>query len=349
MLVSDKLDLRSFITSYLERAGAVVEEAGYEVVEALLPDELASHFGEHIMLAFDYEAAQENPSAAFITYGSPLLDTAARLAAGYGRYTVLYCPKQGFSQSRRFDQEIAEKIKFLRCRPPRIVYQWVADHVFWCFYFHAAYCSHEKVEELLTVVMDGFTGLPSPDFFKWWDKVVPANEPQYQILQAECLPVPVLYEAACREAKKLAEERALAMQGQVNLQVAREMSKVNSYYNQTLRDIEKKMAATEDAAKKERLARQMSAIHADWRRREKDILERYAMEAELRLDHLVACHLPRVHIKLEVQHKDRLLNTTLLYNLPAGCLELPICPLCRKSTAHLVPDRENRLVCVNHS
>ncbi len=349
MIAQEKINLQSFITNYLERAGAVVETAGPDLAEALLPDELIPYFGEQIFLAFDYEAARENPEATFITYGSPLLDTAARLASKYGRYTSLYAPDIAFNQTRRFDREINEKIEFMRCRPPKAVYQWTADHTFWCFHFYATYISHEKIEEMLTVVIDGFTGLPSLDFHEWWGKIVPADRPQYQISHAQDLPLPELYAAACREAKIAANKKAQAFQRQTGLHITKEMTKVNSYYNRTIADIKFKTEATEDEVKKERLLKQMNAAQADWQRREKDIMERYAMEVELRLDHLVACHAPRVHIKLETQHKEHLLSTTLLYNLLAGYLELPVCPVCNKPTARLAPDRENRLLCPNHS
>lgn len=349
MIAQEKLNLQSFVAGFLERAGAVVEAAGPDLVESLLPDELIPYFGEQALLAFDYEAARENPEATFVTYGSPLLDTAARLASDFGRYTVLFAPNTAFNQTRRFDREINEKIEFMRCRPPKAVYQWVADHIFWCFHFYVTYVSHEKIEELMTVVVDGFTGLPSPDFNEWWGKIVPADKSQYQFSQAQGLPLPKLYTTACREAKSSAKKRAILFQQQAGLHITKEMSKVNSYYNRTITDIEYKINATEDKAKKERLLKQMNAAQADWQRREKDILDRYAMEVELRLDHLVACHSPRVHIKLEMQHKDLRLTTTLLYNLLAGYLELPVCPVCSRPTARLTPDRENRLVCPNHS
>ena len=349
MYLPEKLNLRSFVTGFLERSGAVVEESGYGLLETLLPDQLAAHFGEQMLLAFDYEVARENPAAAFITYGSPLLDSMARLAAGYGQYTVQYCPEPGFNQNRRFEREIAETLEFLRCRPPVVSYQWLADHIFWCFYFRAVFHSYEKTEELLPVVMDGYTGLAVPDFDHWWSNIMPADEPQYKLSAAESRPLPELYATASREAGIQAEKKAASLQSQAAGQIDREMKKIAGYYGQTLREMERKIAAAaEDKAKRERLEKQMAATRADWRRREKDILERYSVEVELFLDHLVACHLPRLHIKLELQHRDRLLNIIVLYNPLAGRIEPPVCPVCRRPTTRLVPDRENRLVCADH-
>lgn len=69
---SAKPGLRPFVTACLERAGAVLEEAGFELVEALLPEELYHlQDQDHLLLAFGYEVARENPEAIFLTYGSP--------------------------------------------------------------------------------------------------------------------------------------------------------------------------------------------------------------------------------------------------------------------------------------
>lgn len=179
---SAKPGLRPFVTACLERAGAVLEEAGFELVEALLPEELYHlQDQDHLLLAFDYEVARENPEAIFLTYGSPLLDSLARLAASYGRYTVLYGPEAGFKQAAWLEREIAEKIEFVRCRPPRVVHQWLEGHVFRGFFFRAVFRSHEKTEELLEIVVDESTGLVAPDFAGWWANVVAAGEPRLAV------------------------------------------------------------------------------------------------------------------------------------------------------------------------
>jgi hypothetical protein len=74
MVPVEKVNPRSFVTAYLERAGAVLEEAGYELLEVLLPEGLPFKDQEELLLAFDYEVAQENPKAIFVTYGSLFLD-----------------------------------------------------------------------------------------------------------------------------------------------------------------------------------------------------------------------------------------------------------------------------------
>lgn len=106
MIKVPDFSLEDFLTACLERAGALVEKAGFALRETLLPDDLASHFGgSHMMLAFDHEAAAETPGSVYVTYGSQLLDTSVRLALDYGRYTDLYWPGDPPSAQKQMDRQ----------------------------------------------------------------------------------------------------------------------------------------------------------------------------------------------------------------------------------------------------
>lgn len=342
-------DLKSFVTAFMERSGGLVEEAGYALVQTLVPENLAAQLGEHQLLAFDYEVARENPEAVFVTYGSQFLDQVARMASAYGRFAAEYHPAVKLRPNRRFDREIAERIEFSRCRPPRVVHQRSAEHVFWRFFFLAVFHSFERTEELIPVTVDGYTGLPVPDFERWWSGVVPTVEPEEKMAVAEGLPLEDVYAAGGRVAEQEATAKACALQQGAVRQMAGELAKIRAYFGQTVRDTEQKLTAVGDPARKERLEKQLAAVRADWQRRENDCRDRYAVGVELRLDHLVACHLPRLHLQVEAQSKDRLFTTTLLYNIPAARIEQPVCPLCGKTVTRLVPFNDGRLVCSEHA
>ncbi len=350
MLSVEKVNPRSFITAYLERTGAVLGEAGYELLEALLPEGLPSFKDqEELLLAFDYEVAQENPEAIFVTYGSLFLDRLAELATGYGRYTVLYGPEGSVKQTEWLEQEILKEIEFRHCRLPKVIHKWLEGHTLRGFYFRAVFSSYEKTEELLEIVVDGYTGLVVPDFTVWWGKVMAVEEPFWQLPRAKSISPGKLYQAACREAEKQAKERALVFQYQSKERLKKELDKVSGYYIQMSREIKNKLKATEEKDKRDRLAKKLAAVEEERQRREKDALERYAIEVALHLDHIVDYRLPRLHVKLEIQHKKQLLNTTVLYNLLAHRLEAPVCPLCGHPSQCLLPDdQENRFICPRH-
>ena len=350
MLPVEKVNPRSFVTAYLERTGAVLEKAGYELLEVLLPEGLPFKDQEELLLAFDYEVAQENPEAIFVTYGSIFLDRLAELATSYGRYTVLYGPEGSFKQAEWLEQEILKEFEFRYCRPPKVIHKWLEGHSLRGFYFRTVFSSYEKTEELLEIVVDGYTGQIVPDFTTWWGKVMAVEGPSWQLPRAKNVSPSKLYQAACREAEKQGKERALVFQDQSKGRLKKELDKVSGYYTQMSREIKNKLKATEEKDKRERLAKKLAAVEAERQQREKDTLERYAIEVTLHLDHIVDYRLPRLHVKLELQHKNQLLNTTVLYNMLAHRLEAPVCPLCGHPSKCLLPDvQKNRFICPRHS
>ncbi|MFZ5631610.1 MAG: hypothetical protein ACOY40_02060 [Bacillota bacterium] len=348
MIKMPDFNLEDFFTAYLQRAGALVEKAGFALREVLLPDELAPSFKDsHLMLAFDHEVASETPGSVYVTYGSQLLDTSVRLALGYGRYTDLYWPGDPPSTQKQIDRQVNESIEFVHCRSAKQVVQWALEHVFYAFVFRCTFRSFEKTEDTVTVVVDGYTGCVHPEFEEMWKNVVSVESPAYKLPSAEVRPLADLYRTACREAENMALRQAAALRRSARSALRRELARIAGYYEETVREIEKRMAAAE-GEKKDRFGKQIEAARADWKRREKDAAQRYQLEAELRLDHLMACHLPCLHAKMEVQHRDRFLHQVVVYNPLYARVEAPVCPRCSRPTRRLVPGGNGVFICPDH-
>lgn len=74
-------------------------------------------------------------------------------------------------------------------------------------------------------------------------------------------------------------------------QKKKELGKIAGYYDELVSEIANKLTGTEDLKKKARLEQQLSATLADRERREKDATERYGVEVDIRLDHVVAYYI----------------------------------------------------------
>ncbi len=343
---SEYVNVQDFTATYLRRAGAVAEPVGYALLEVLLPDELTTQLeSDQLLLAFDYEVAAENPGSVFVTHGSQFMDKVIGLAsAGYGLGTVLYRSGPLPALSRNFEQKLS-RIEFVRCRPPKVSLSWVEEVVFYGYYFRTVYRSHEKSEDLLEVVLNSSTGQPQPEFARWWHRVIPAEAPEHDLTRARECPGDKLYATACREVEKQAITRAEAvMAGAASLK-QRELAKIAGYYNDIVATLNKKILTANDQDKKARLEKQLAATRIDWMRREKDVVERYGVEVDVHLDHVVAYRVPCLRVKLDVQHKEAVLNLTVLYNPLSGEVETPVCPCCGQAALSLEPDREMRLKC----
>lgn len=352
MIKVPNFSLEEFSTACLKRAGAIVEPVGYCLLEVLLPEELMQYFNDtndsHIHLAFDYEIAVENPQSIYVTYGSPFLDGLTSLAQSYGRYAHLYWSGDAPSQQKEVERKINESVEFVQCRKPRLVVQWPAEQIFYAFVFRCTFRSFEKTEDTFTVVMDGFTGCVHPDFEEKFVKTIPQEFPAYKLPAVTIKPVEELYETASQEAGRMADKLSLVIRQSARHLMIRELTRVAAYYEETIHGIEKRMAAIEDD-KKERFEKQLQATRAEWERREKDIIQRYGVEAEVRLDHLIAYHLPCLYAKMEVQHKDRFLHQIVVYNPLYGRWEAPVCPKCGRYTRRLLPDKNGLFLCPDHS
>ncbi|MEW6172629.1 MAG: hypothetical protein AB1510_06105 [Bacillota bacterium] len=344
----ENFGLEEFSVSFLERAGAVVEKAGYALFEILLPDELIPLFNQnHLILAFDYEVAQETPGSIFVTHGSQVLDTIVRLSGSYGRFTRLYWPGAVLSFLPNAEQQAQKAVEFVNCPPPRLEMQWVAEHALHAFFFRTTFRSFEKTEEIFPVVVDGYSGLPLPDFLKLMESVSPVEKPDYAVSQVGERPVADLYNVACREVESKVRARVMELRRSSRTARDRELDKIDRYYKEVIKEIEQKMKSVDDE-KRRRLSRQLAATAADKERRQKDAALRYDVEAEVRLDHLVVYHLPYIHLKLEVRHKKQLYHQTLAYNPLVARVEAPACPLCGKPAGRLVPTDQGQLVCAEH-
>jgi len=340
------VNVRDFTAAYLRRAGALAEPAGYALLDVLLPDELAGEFEQdQLLLAFDYEVAEENPGSMFVTHGSQLLDKVVSLTtSGYGQVTALYRSGPMPTLPRNFEQKLG-KIELLRCRPPKVNLSWAEEVGFYGYYFRTVYRSHEKSEDMLEVVLNGSTGQGQPEFAQWWQRVVPAEVPEYELTRAPEWPVDKLYAAACRAVEKQAVSGAETVMARAAGLKQQELAKIAGYYDDLEAGLNKKLLAANDQDKKARLEKQLAATRADRARREKDLVERYGVEVDVQLDHVVVYKVPCLRVKLDVQHKETVLNLKVLYNSISGEVEAPVCPLCGQAALRLELDREKRFIC----
>ena len=342
MLFEETPSLQKFVGDYLQRAGALAEQESYAALEVLLPEGLIGYFGEEqLLLAFDYEVAEETEGSLFITHGSPFLDkTVESILQSYGRFTVRYWSGPIPELPRNFEQKVLAKLDFRRCRPPKVSMHVVEECIFYGFNFRCTFRSHEKSEEIVAVVLNGSNGQVQTKFFESWQKNIPAEEREYSLPRARLLPLEGLYQTACRNAEQATQIWAEKIMAQGAWQKKKELAKIAGYYGELAAETQKKLTGTEDPKKKARLEQQMSATLADRERREKDAAERYGVEVEIRLDHVVAYYIPCLWAKLELAHKDQVRAFTVLYNPLSNEIETPVCECCGQQTISLVPEQD---------
>ena len=212
----------------LVELGGVVNTAGPDLLEAVVPPELTALFGgrSYVKLAFDYEAHREAGDAEFVRPGSPLLDGLAEAGLAIGRLIrrCVWLPRVAVPE--RMDQRIARAIEFANGRAYRVTGAKLVELGYVAFQWRAALVGDERLEWAERTLVDLQRGLPS-EWLEALERSVWEQEPSHLLPSAARVPL----EEACQAAYRLAEARGARRMEQYELQTRAlkqaELSKIN--------------------------------------------------------------------------------------------------------------------------
>lgn len=334
--ILELLDATSILKSY----GAVVEQTEYAVVEVLLTDKLMKFFGKnHLLLAFDYEVARETPGSEFITFGSHLLDKVVELALSIGRVTECYIPVGNLQPPANLEEEFANTIDFEKCRNPSLKEWYPLEYIYYRFNFRCIYQYDEKQEEIQPVLIDMHSGRQDAevqDLLSELEKIVALEDKQHILPEAPVIPVDEAYFRACMAVKTQVGKVIDRIEESQKPLMEKELAKVTRYYENTARDLQRRLSNTQDAKRVEHLKKQIEATEADKRLRQQDIKEKFAVKAGVSLDSIVIYHVPKIIAVFEIQQRNDIFPFEAVFNPVSRRLETPLCPSCCLPATSLV-------------
>lgn len=331
--------VQDFVVRTLESFGALVEQKEYALIEALVPDTLAERFNgkNMLLLAFDYEVAQENESCEFVTFGSYILDEVTKLALSRGQTIECFIPVERLELPSKIEEMIQEAVYFVKCRPPELKKHFITEHCYYRFNFHCAYHCDEKQEDILPVLVDMNTGRQDDEVQQLLfevEKVVPLHKRQYILPSIPMIDDKDAYALACAAAKPKITEAMKKMNRSMAVLQNQEMSKVARFYQNTINDLERRLSRSQDLNRMERLKKQIDAAKIDEKRRKLDVKEKFSVDAVVSLDSIVVYRLPNIHIILEIQQKDKFFEFEVIFNNLSRKIETPLCPKCGRPAVH---------------
>lgn len=335
--------IQDFVIRTLESFGALVEQKEYALAEVLVPDVLAQRFNgkNMLLLAFDYEVAQENESSEFVTFGSYILDEVTHLALSKGRTMECFIPVERLEVPSKIEELVQEAVYFVKCRPPQVKNQYIMEHCYYRFNFHCAYQCDEKQEEILPVLVDMNTGRQDEEVQQLLleiERGLPLQKRQYVLPMVPMIADKDAYTLACAAAKPRIAESMEKVNRSIAVLQNQEMSKVTRFYKNTIDDLERRLSRSQDINRMERLKKQIDAAKADEKRRILDVKEKYSVQAVVALDSIVAYRLPNIHLTLEIQQKDEFFEFGVVFNNLSRKVETPLCPRCGRPAAQLMRD-----------
>ncbi|NPV79256.1 MAG: hypothetical protein HPY52_03115 [Firmicutes bacterium] len=173
-----------------------------------------------------------------------------------------------------------------------------------------------------------------------------ANRAPYPgIPLAERRPYKEVLDAALARLQEMSRARLATYQVEVSGFCQRELVKVLGFYEKTLEDLKARAETAGDPEKKSRIEAKIQATQLDRQRRISDVIGKYKMTAEARLDSVTIQVMPKVKAILEVQHKDSVYTQEVFYNLATNSVEPLTCPKCGRRFFSAYPTKDGSFVC----
>lgn len=352
------MDVMRFVVNLVTAGGGIVERPEDDVLHVALPGDIARKFSlpEFAVLAFDYDAARETPEAEFVTFGSPILDRFISMGSDLGRVTRQYAVVPTVRVPPNLLERIETRIGFNRSRRPILRTTSVETYERAAFRFVVSYISDERFVEVLTVAVDTTTLADDTDLLDEARGVYFSAEPPGgatnstgEGLSPTAAGRPSYGEVirkatACLQAR--VRPRLGVYQAEVREYCEKELTTVLSFYEKTMTDlVARRDAAAGDPDKKARLDAKIEACRLDRERRIADVVDKYKITAEARLDSVTLQVMPRVRALLEVEHKDTIYTQAVYYNLATNAVEPLTCPRCGRRFFSAYPARDGVFVC----
>ena len=295
------MNLQQFVTEVIVSCGGMVEESGYALCFAVVPESFAFLLGGRTenWLAFDYEVALENPESEFVNFGGHIVDLCLDFALSHAvsaiRYVIVDRPVPSNPMERmRKHLSLREKMK-LEILNEQIVYKpWLV------LSFRYYFLSDEKQVQFRTIWMD--TGNFSRSFDMAQAVLFYHSEPvkAFPLMHPPELPVSLLkaYDSAKEEAAGI----AAGLKDSGGLET--DMKRIRNYYDDLEQDIHFKKHRIKALPDEEYIKEQehkLSLLKMERDRQLAEIMDKYTVKTEIQLDNGILCYLPVAAYQLRME------------------------------------------------
>ncbi len=341
------VDLQKFIIDYFLSVGAIIDVPSFALVEIVLPENVQDSFNgqSFLKLAFDYEVAQENEDAEFVTYGSPMLDSVVDKSMSMGQYLKRYAivdnvriPPKGF-------QWIREKLNFVGCKSPSLDGAVLEEQEYLLITFRVSLESDEKVEMLEKVFIDRTNAVVAQGCLQHIEKAFLSPEPIIILPRAVGCGIHDVVSVAKEEMERVAYLRKQAFEEDVEKLKSTELKKIEKFYDDNRKHLLQRLAKSKDGDKS--FEQKLEANEVDHKRRIEDVNDKYKIKTNISIDSVIVHLLPKARYSLKLVHNGQAINFDVTYNLLSNEVDIPICPLCRKQHRSIYFNRNGQGVCKN--
>lgn len=316
------MQLQNFVTEVIEELGGIVEPVEYALCNVLIPEEYKGRFQNRteLILAFDFEVAQENPGSDFVTFGSYVLEEVLAIvnekalsATRFAEVDRLLLGEPLKKLGALFHGE-NKRLTILEEKP--VMGVWAV------FQFLIAYLTDEKEVHPEQVWVNLLTGEISESMKQHQNRIVCQDEPLYSYPVPGEIKLSEGVKAAWRYANDKAEQ-----QNQLNTQdwqMQKDLDRIGFYY-QDLLDEQLKKASRKGISenKKNELLDKAKAIEVEREKQIRETMNKYKGSVNISLDNGILYIIPLLEYRVEIQKRNEKAERLCYYNPITKLFELP--------------------------
>ncbi|MDI3257914.1 MAG: hypothetical protein QJR01_09370 [Kyrpidia sp.] len=307
------MDLQKFVTSVIEAMGGIVVPVEYALCQVIIPEAYKDMFQgrEELELAFDFEVAEENPRAEFVTFGSYLFDQMMALVRRHAVSTVRFADTDPPALSGALDKirrfMTGERGVFsLRSERP-VMGVWAV------FSFRIGYVSDEREEEFSRVWVDLNRGVVDEDMGRLEDLIPYTDTPIHHLPVVCRIDLPSAFERAWEHVARQAERGRRQRVRQLELD--RERKRIADYYEDLALEIVKRSERRGlTAEKRKELLDKAQSVELERQKQLAEIERTYNIRTETALDHGVLVMAPLLEYVVSISDRRAEREWTVYYN-----------------------------------
>ena len=308
------MQLQQFVIEIIEELGGLVEPIEYALCNVLIPEVYTLHFQNRseIMLAFDFEVAQENPEAEFVTFGSYILEQLLAIVQEQAVSTLRFAEVERLEVGNPL-KKLTDFLKDEESSRLNIVEERPVLGVWAVFQYQITYVSDEKIETSEQIWINLLTNEISAEMKKEQNRIIYKHESLYTY------PIPVQIDLsqpidmATNYVKQLAEQQNNHASKPVAFE--KDITRITNYYTELLKENEKRASRTglSDEKKKEIMAKSV-AIELERDKQLQEIYNKYTGQTEINLDNAILYFIPLQEFTINIEFRSKIKKKIIYFN-----------------------------------
>jgi len=307
------VQLQQFVTETIEELGGIVIPVEYALCQVLIPKDFASFFQNktELTLAFDFEVAQENPNAEFVTFGSFILEQLLKIVHLNATCTLRFAEIERLKLGNPL-KKVAEfladghrKLTILEEQP--VLGVWVV------FGYNVTFVADERIESVEQVWVNLLTNEIDLLMKQEQNRIVYKQTPFYTYPITGSIDILQALNAATKYVQSLVEQQKSEQSNRLILE--KDVERITNYYSELLVENEKRSnrkGLSEDKVKE--IKTKSEAIKLERDKQLQEIYNKYNGQIELNLENGILYFIPILEYTIEIVFRGEAKEQKLYYN-----------------------------------